>query len=60
MLVIGKEDKIPEIKEKLAEENINITVIGEVIEKGILIEKNGVVEEIPSPGSDELYKALQF
>ncbi len=33
MLVIGKEDKIPEIKEKLAEENINITVIGEVIEK---------------------------
>ena len=60
MLVIAKEDKIPEIKEKLAEENINITVIGEVIEKGILIEKNGVVEEIPSPGSDELYKALQF
>ena len=60
MLVIAKEDKIPEIEEKLAEENINITVIGEVIEKGILIEKNGVVEEIPSPGSDELYKALQF
>lgn len=60
MLVIAKEDKIPEIKEKLAEENINITVIGEVIEKGILIEKNGVVEEIPSPGSDELYEALQF
>ncbi|NMB07411.1 MAG: AIR synthase, partial [Tissierellia bacterium] len=49
MLVIAKEDKIPEIEEKLAEENINITVIGEVIEKGILIEKNGVVEEIPSP-----------
>lgn len=60
MLVIAKEDKIPEIQSKLASENINITIIGEVIEEGIFIEKNGVVEKILSPSSDELYKALQF
>lgn len=60
MLVIAKEDKIPEIKKKLGAENINISIIGEVIEKGVFIEKNGLAEEIPSPGSDELYRALQF
>ena len=60
MLVIAKENKIPEIQDKLGRENINISIIGEVIGRGIFIEKNGVSEEILSPASDELYKALQF
>ncbi len=60
MLIIAKEDKISEILSKLSEENINITVIGEIIDEGIYIDKNGLVEEILPPGSDELYKALQI
>lgn len=60
MLIIAKEDKISEILSKLSEENINITVIGEIIDEGIYIDRNGLVEEILPPGSDELYKALQI
>lgn len=58
MLVIAKEDKLAAIKKKLEEESIPVTVIGEVIENGVYMEKKGVVEEIQAPGSDELYKAL--
>ena len=60
MLVIAKEEKIPQIQRKLSEENINITVIGEIIDEGIYIDRNEKVEEILPPGSDELYKALEF
>ena len=60
MLVIAKEEKIPEIQRKLSEEGINITVIGEIIDEGIYMDRNEKVEEILPPGSDELYKALEF
>ena len=60
MLVIAKEEKIPEIQRKLSEEGINITVIGEIIDEGIYMDENGRLEEILPPGSDELYKALEF
>ena len=60
MLVIAKEEKISEIQRKLSEEGINITVIGEIIDEGVYIDRNGSIEEILPPGSDELYKALEF
>ena len=60
MLVIAKEEKISEIQRKLSEEGINITVIGEIIDEGIYMDRNEKVEEILPPGSDELYKALEF
>lgn len=59
MLVIADSDKVDDIKERLNKENIDITVIGEIIEEGILIVKKGNrVEEILPPSSDELYRAL--
>lgn len=58
MLVIADSDKVEELKERLEKENINITVIGEVIERGILIHRGNRVEDILPPSSDELYKAL--
>jgi hydrogenase expression/formation protein HypE len=60
MLVIVKGDKIPEIEDRLSMENINIAVIGEIIDKGVYMDKNGTIEKILPPTSDELYKALQF
>ena len=60
MLVIAKGDKIPEIEDRLSMENINIAVIGEIIDKGVYMDKNGTIEKILPPTSDELYKALQF
>lgn len=60
MLVIAKADKVKEIEEKLEKENIKISVIGEVIEEGIFIERAGRIEKILSPEADELYRALQF
>lgn len=60
MLVVAKENKVLEIQEKLGEKNIKVSVIGEVIEDGIFIEEDGKLKEIPSPESDELYKALDF
>lgn len=60
MLVIAKAEKLREIEAKLGKENIKISVIGEVIEEGIFIEKAGRTEEISSPEADELYRALQF
>lgn len=58
MLVIADSDKVDDIKERLKKENIDIAVIGEVIEEGILIYRNNKVEDIAPPASDELYRAL--
>ena len=58
MLVIADKDKVGDIRERLKEENIDISVIGEVIEEGRLIYRGGRFEEIPPPESDQLYKAL--
>ena len=60
MLIIAKEEKLLEIRKELDKLDIGITVIGEVIEEGIILEKDGNITEIESPGSDELYKALSF
>lgn len=58
MLIIGEENKISKIKEKLKKEDINSQVIGEVIEEGLFLEEQGNLSEINPPESDELYKAL--
>ncbi|NLV76741.1 MAG: AIR synthase [Tissierellia bacterium] len=58
MLIIAAEDKIPLIEEELKKVGIKVTTIGEVIEEGIYIERNGDIIEIGPPSSDELYKAL--
>lgn len=60
MLIIGKEEKVSRIHDELQAFNIKSTVIGEVIEEDILLEKNGKSLNIEAPGSDELYKALSF
>lgn len=60
MLIIGEENKISKIKEKLKKEDINSQVIGEVIEEGLFLEEQGNLSEINPPESDELYKALAF
>ncbi|NLW22648.1 MAG: AIR synthase [Tissierellia bacterium] len=60
MLIVAEEDRIQTIERELEKEGIKVTVIGEVIEKGILLERDGKLEEIGPPGSDELYRALSI
>ena len=60
MLIIAEEERVLEIKEKLNKEEIKATVIGEIIDKGITLEKDGRIVDIEPPTSDELYKALGF
>lgn len=60
MLIIASEEKVLKIKQELEKVNIKSTVIGEIIDKGTIIEKNGRNYHIQSPASDELYKALAF
>jgi hydrogenase expression/formation protein HypE len=60
MLIIAKEEKLKEIYEKLGKLNIKISVIGEIIDKGVRLEKDGKEFKIDPPDSDELYKALSL
>lgn len=60
MLIVACDNKVKEIKERLGELNIKVTVIGEVTEgKNILIKKNNREELVAPPASDELYKGLK-
>lgn len=59
MLIIAESEKKQLIIEKLKNNGIVSTVIGEIIEKGIILEKNGEKLNIEPPNSDELYKALE-
>lgn len=60
MLIIAKEEKLKEIYEKLEKDDIKISVIGEIINNGVTLEKDGGEFEIDPPDSDELYKALSL
>ena len=60
MLIITGKEKIGEIEDQLRKEDIKITIIGEVIDDGIFIEKDGEILELDPPESDELYKALKL
>lgn len=60
MLIIADDKKLSEIREELSKNGIKVTVIGEVVESNILLEKNGDLIEIEPPSSDELYRVLEF
>ncbi len=60
MLIIVEREKAPIIGEELQKLNIESAVIGEIIEKGIILEENGETIDIEPPSSDELYKALEI
>src|SRR5699024_5067963 len=58
MLMVIDEENYKELKTKLKEEDIRLTIIGEVVDEGIYIKDGDTMEEITPPESDELYKAL--
>lgn len=58
MLIITESEKVSTINEKLAKIGIKSTVIGEIIDEGIISQKDGAIRTIEPPLSDELYKAL--
>lgn len=60
MLIIAGEKQVSLIENRLEKEGIKATVIGEVIEEGVLLDRKGEIEEISPPSSDELYKALSI
>lgn len=60
MLIIAKEEKLKKIYEELDKMDIKISVIGEIIDEGVRLEKDGREFEIDPPDSDELYKALSL
>lgn len=60
MLIIAKEEKLKSIYEELAKLDVKISIIGEIINDGVILEKDGQEFEIEPPASDELYKALSL
>nr|WP_300004853.1 AIR synthase family protein [Tissierella sp.] len=58
MLVIGDERIIKEMIEKLEAMDISASIIGEVTDKGVYIERGERLEEIEPPQADELYSAI--
>lgn len=58
MLMVIDEENYNGLKSKLKEDNIELTIIGEIIEKGIYLKDGNDIEEIAPPESDELYRAL--
>lgn len=58
MLIVISDEKVDDLREKLSENGIVGTVIGEIVEEGIRIERDGIKEDIKSPDSDELYKVV--
>lgn len=62
MLILVKEEKKHELEEKLKAAEIKVTTIGIIreTEKGINIIKEGNPQKIEPPGTDELYKIIDF
>lgn len=58
MLMVIDEENYHGLKEKLKEDNIELNIIGEVVEKGIFVKDGETLKEIAAPKSDELYRAL--
>lgn len=58
LLIVSPYEKLDIIQKELSKNGIESSVIGEVIEKGILIETDGELREIEPPSSDELYKVI--
>lgn len=60
LIIVASKEKVGRIQEELKNNKVESSIIGEVTEKDILVEIDGKLEEIKSPGSDELYKAISF
>lgn len=60
MIMVVPAENIEDLVAKLDEKNIPASIIGEVTESGIKSIKNGNSSTIQSPGSDELYRALNL
>lgn len=58
MLMIMNDCQLGQLKDRFKKENIELTVIGEVIEEGIYMDNSGRLEMIQPPKADELYRAL--
>lgn len=58
MLLIVPLEEVDEIFTELQKNNIKVSVIGEVIEKGVKMKEDGNVNDIEPPASDELYKVV--
>lgn len=58
MLMIASDEQVKLLEKEYQEKNIQLTVIGEIVEEGISIELEGNLEAIDPPKADELYVAL--
>lgn len=58
MLMIVNGNQIEELMNRFKEEEIELSVIGEVIEDGVYMEDRGKSKIIQPPEADELYRAL--
>ncbi|MTI70146.1 MAG: AIR synthase [Firmicutes bacterium] len=58
MIIVANDENTLKIKSKLKENNIKVSVIGEITKEDILIEEDDEIKTIKSPESDELYKVI--
>ncbi|WP_041701365.1 AIR synthase family protein [Gottschalkia acidurici] len=58
MLIVAPNKNVDILKEELKKENIECTVIGEIVEDGIKMKEKDQILNIDPPGSDELYKVI--
>ena len=58
MLIISPVDKVEDILQKLGQNNIQASLIGQVTEEGIKIMENQEIKDIDFLESDELYKVI--
>jgi hydrogenase maturation factor len=62
LLILAKKPKINEIFEKFSKNDIQASIIGEIIDQNLgrtLIRRNGKKEELIRPKTDHLWKALE-
>lgn len=58
MIIIANDENIKNITKALKENNIKVSIIGEITKEDILIENDGKIKTIKPPESDELYKVI--
>lgn len=58
MLMIASDEQLVSLEKEFKDKEIDLTIIGEVVEEGVFMETEGEIEVIEAPKSDELYKAL--
>lgn len=58
MLMIANDEQLQLLKEEYEISGIDLTIIGEIIDEGIISDNNGDIEIIEPPIADELYKVL--